>query len=776
MIGTHRRRRFLLVGVATTALGWAEAGAFAATGVRVPDAPPTDSAPAPQTDAASPAAADNQVKDIIVTAQRREESLQRTPVSVTPISGDAIEARQLNDLTQIAVAAPSLTVGQSNYFSIRGVGSLAQSFLLDSSVGTQVDEVSLGVPGLMGNGTLDDVAQIEVLNGPQGLLFGRNASAGLVNVRTRRPVIGSFEGRISGELDDRGSAQGGPFGYVVRGTVNVPVTSNSAFRLNVNNSEQDPIVGLVARGRGRIDDFHHRTGVRAKYLLEDGGLSIYLIGEYNRERGLPGDVSYRYDGNGLVHAGLVSNGIVASPTNRSYGADGDMFRSIDTGGVTLNTAYELSPSVTVSNIAAWRAFKRDESTDVDYSTLSIANKFANTDRYSQWSDELRAALQPGGFVDGQIGLYGFFQRQHGVQSVAAALFTPLPAFAGSDLDFIRKGRSLAAYGQFNFHLTSALQLIAGARVTNDHISISGTQNFGTYVVTVFGPKRNIYAQSYDNTKFSYKVGGQYQLQPEIMAYLTYGSGFKGASFNQSPGVLGQNQLVRPETADSLEAGLKTELFSRRLRLNLAAYLENFSDLQVQSFDPTVGSFVIGNAAKARTKGIEVSGTAKPFAAFTLDFSATLQDAKFLNFPGALCYTGQPDPSCVTGQFNAGGLSLPNAAKFISNVTGSYDFRIDSTARGFLQASYYHRSSVNYAPSHAPQLGLGPIDLLDLRAGIRLADRLEFSVFCRNCTNRIYPVAIYNDNVDSTSSPVQSFFQSWGPNSVRTMGVTASFSF
>ncbi len=776
MIGTHRLRRSLLVGVATMAFGLCDTGASAAAGARNPNDPSQDAVPARQAEAASSASSDDQITDIIVTAQRREESLQRTPVSVTPISGDTIEARQLNDLTQIAVAAPSLTIGQSNYFSIRGVGSLALSFLLDSSVGTQVDEVSLGVPALMGNGTLDDVAQIEVLNGPQGLLFGRNASAGLVNVRTRRPVIGSFEGRISGELDDRGSSKGGPFGYVVRGTVNIPVTSNSALRFNVNRSEQDPIVGLVARGAGRIDDFHHRTGVRGKYLLEDDGLSIYLIGEYNRERGLPGDVSYRYDANAIVHAGLVSNGIVAGPRNRSYGADGDMFRSIDTGGVTLNTAYDVSPNVTVSNIAAWRAFKRDESTDVDYSTLSIANKFANTDRYSQWSDELRASLRPGGFVDGQVGLYGFFQRQHGVQNVAAALFTPLPAFAGSDLDFVRKGRSLAAYGQFNFHLTSALQLIAGARVTDDHISIRGTQNFGSYVVTVFGPRENIYAQSYDKTKFSYKVGAQYQPRPEIMAYVTYGSGFKGASFNQSPGVLGQNLVVRPETADSLEAGLKTELFNRRLRLNLAAYLENFSNLQVQNFDPTLGTFVIGNAAKARTKGVELSGTAKPFAGFTLDFSATLQDAKFRNYPGAPCYSGQPVPSCATGTFNAGGLPLPNASKFISNISGTYEIPIDSVARGFLQASYYHRSSINYGSNHDPRLGLGPLDLLDLRAGIRLADRLEVSIFCRNCTNQLYPVALYDDNVDSTVSPVQSILQGWGPNSVRTTGVTASFSF
>lgn len=197
--------------------------------------------------AAQAGADDAGVADIIVTAQRLSQSLQRVPVSVQPVSGEELETRRVSDLVQLQSAVPSLGVGTDNSFSLRGVGSLNFSPNVDSSVGVAIDDVSLGVPLFMNYFGFEDVARVEVLLGPQGLLFGRNASAGLLNVVTNRPEFDRVSGRIYGEVDYRDTTPGGGWGQIVRGTVNVPVSTNAAFRLNGFYSDQDTIATVVKR-------------------------------------------------------------------------------------------------------------------------------------------------------------------------------------------------------------------------------------------------------------------------------------------------------------------------------------------------------------------------------------------------------------------------------------------------------------------------------------------------------------------------------------------------
>ena len=197
---------------------------------------------------AQPIASGDQTGEIIVTAQRIAQPLQKVPVAVQVISGSSeLQNRKLNDLTQMQLATPSLQTGSDNSYTLRGVGSLVVSPNVDLSVGIAVDEVSLGQPSYMNILSFEDVSQVEVLTGPQGLLFGRNASAGLLNVVTRRPVIGQLSGQFYGEQDYRDTVPGGKWGSIVKGTVNIPISPIAALRVNALYSDQDPLTDTIAR-------------------------------------------------------------------------------------------------------------------------------------------------------------------------------------------------------------------------------------------------------------------------------------------------------------------------------------------------------------------------------------------------------------------------------------------------------------------------------------------------------------------------------------------------
>lgn len=223
-------------------------------------------------------------EELVVTAQRVRQNLQSVPVAVTAVTGNELATRKLNDLTQIQLVAPSFQTTTDNAFSLRGVGSNIFLATVDSSVGVMVDDVSLGVPLFQSNGVFNDIARIEVLKGPQGILFGRNASAGLLNVVTNRPRLGETSGSFGLEYNNRDSAAGGNFGGVVRATLNLPVSETSALRINLLGSKQDPIAKAVITSPpdSHIDQDQTRLGARVKYLWEPDALtSLYMSADYS---------------------------------------------------------------------------------------------------------------------------------------------------------------------------------------------------------------------------------------------------------------------------------------------------------------------------------------------------------------------------------------------------------------------------------------------------------------------------------------------------------------
>ncbi len=727
----------------------------------------------------------DQPTEIIVTAQRIAQPLQKVPVAVQVVSGRALQDRQLNDLTQMQLVTPSLQTGSDNSYTLRGVGSLVVSPNVDSSVGIAVDDVSFGQPSFMNVLSFEDVAQVEVLSGPQGLLFGRNASAGLLNVVTQRPVIGEWSGQFYGEQDYRDTVPGGKWGSIVKGTVNIPISPIAALRLNALYSDQDPLTDTIARRDvGKFEPYEHRGGVKAKLLVEPtDALSIYIIGDYAERHGIGGmyDRTDRAFGTGSItgiFAGL--DGITAGPDNLRNGTS-SLYQDTKTGGASISVTYALSDKLTLSDIAAYRGVKYDGNYDGDYTSFDGSDRNANNLRYNQYSNELRLALAPGSLVDGQAGLYYFGSQSHIVGQVGAAAYGlngPFDSFTnpliGEDLHSGLKSTSLAAFGQANIHPTSRLTLIVGARVTRDRLHDRLLQNQNFYPITL-GPSNVSIDETVKHTDFSWKGGAQYQITDAVMAYATYSKGYKGPTFNDALTTAGQDPAVGPEVVHSLDIGLKTSFFDRRLRVNVDAFRQIFDGIQVQGFDPNTSTFFTANGANAKSQGVEVQIDARATKRLTINMSATVLDAYFTSFTTDHCYPGQPNCS-PTGITDSSGNRLPSSARFASTIGATYKIPVSETVDLVVAGDLYHRSSLNFSTNANPLGRLGKINILSGHVGIDIDKRFNLTLFCKNCTDKRFPLAIGQDNIDGVLANVNSSLQSFGYNSVRTIGISTNVRF
>ena len=762
--------------------------------------------------------ADAGAGEIIVTAQRRSESLQKVPVSVTAVTADMLESRQINELTQIARAAPSLQVGTDNTFAVRGVGTLAFASTIDSSVALALDEVNLGRP-FLGGPLFNDLERVEVLNGPQGLLFGKNASAGLLNIVTAKPKIGEFSSKTDLEtvLRDTPQSPGNANGVIIKETLNIPVSTTSALRINALYSYQQPGTSYIGRGLpgARFDLNNHSFSIKGKYLLEaSDALSIYVIADYNKSSGIGGVFDRPYSNvavGSISTAALAADGITPGVNNFEYGGETGYYRDVKTGGAQARVAYTLDSGVEISNLLSWRTYKIDQQYDIDNLTADAASINETHGRYDQYSNELRVALPSGNRLSGQAGIYLFQSKLDQSNIIRGALYVPsfvsvnfpfcvgavaVPgafpptcsvsnvSFIGRDTDYVLDTKSYAGFGQLTYDITDDFKVFAGGRWTHDEVAINLVQGQFNYFTNLGGPRGTL-NRNYSNSDFSWKIGTQYQATPDVMLYGFYGRGYKGPGFNDVSPVLTASLVVKEESSKALEAGIRTSFFDRRLTLNLSAFRTKFDNFQVQSFDPIIQTFQILNAAKVTTKGIEASVSAKLFDGFTVNGSASLLSAKFNSFPGAQCYPTQATSGCTAtvSTFDATGLRLPNSPRFTSTMQAKYEFPTSGSVKPFIEGNWYHRTSVKTTPADTPGGTVPLVDIFGASFGAQIGEAVRVSLFCRNCNNVHMPTAIGIDPGDAAARnnfgqpvPKLTLTRSYALDAFRTIGASLSFKF
>jgi iron complex outermembrane receptor protein len=723
--------------------------------------------------------------EILVTARRRAESAQNVPIALTALGGESLEAKGAFHIQQIYQEVPSLTVFTVNprnvNINIRGLGSnvaIANNGL-DLGVGFYVDDVYYARVGQAGF-DLVDVAQVEILRGPQGTLFGRNTTAGAITVTTREPT---FDTEASGDvsLGDYGFFQG-------RGTISGPIVADKlAARLSVEATNRDGFIDDVYQKRS-VHDFNNYT-VRGSLLWHiSPDASLKLSADYARQRqsccvGMFLGVLTQYDNGAPVvdtwyqrNARLGYQPLPFDPKARETDSDWLGPIRMTTGGGSARLKWDLG-GAELTSISAFRWWNWTPRNDADYSALNIHLEGNQYDRQRQFSQEIRIASTGNRKIDYVAGLYAFHQSIRGwfvneygrdagnylvptgtlglnKEQIAAALngaYTYAPSKPQT--------ASFAAFGQLTWHLSEALSVTGGLRFTRERkyghfeqqrgnrYDTSGLNAAQIALRNSYTPLVPYYELSRWWNSFSGLLTVSGQITPDVLAYATYSRGAKSGGLNfaslpsDASGTIRTDLAeVAPERVDNYELGLKTQWFDKRLTVNLAAFLINVADYQSTVYDV---SFVparsyIANIGKVRSKGAELDVRTRPFDGLSLYGSATYNDAKYIDYPDAQCPFEQRAPG-LPAVCDLGGKKLPGAPKWAYALGGEVSREVSGNGNQVYAAvDYSHRSSYNSSYNLSRFAKIDAFGLANARAGIRgPTGTWDFYVWGRNIFDKLY---------------------------------------
>jgi iron complex outermembrane receptor protein len=726
------------------------------------------------------------LEEVVVTAEKRSENIQQVPIAVTAISAEALQERHIFDSSQIPEIAPSLQqqsinnqVGATN-FSIRGIGTSVFGPAIESSVGTVIDDVALARPQ-MAIVQFFDLDRIEVLEGPQGMLFGKNASAGLINIVTAEPALGKYDAlaHVSYGKTDDGTAGNQ---VVAQGAVNLPVTGNSALRLSSFGTYQNGFVKNILRPSENLGMQEYGAKVKYRWKPSDAW-DVYFIADYAYEMG-PGNsvlTKRSVSPGGFMAQQDALAGITASPKNFEVASDATTTNRFSVGGTQLKVSYQFGGGFSLTNILAYRRYNDHDTLDSDHLPIDYWNIDVQGRRQSQVSDELRLSSPSGQKLEYQFGLYylDLDAWNGGTVNLNLVPLFPAPpagfANAGATLDDLSQTKSYAAYVQAKYSITPDLRLTVGGRFTDDrmnYVAVNSAPN-------VFIPLLNLgtFQNETSERNFSYRSSVQYDLARDVMAYFSWARGYKGATFDQNSA-----RFVAPEIPVAIELGFKSTLFNRRLVLNASLFRENFHGFQAQALGPVGVGFVTLNAGNLESKGVEAQFRALPLKGLTLSGGVMWNQAIYSNFPGVPCYPGQPAGTSGTGvclpngTTDASGNTLVDAPTWTGTIAANYQHAIHSGLSGFVAADCYVHSAVNYSASADPNTRVGGFGILGASFGVQADDsKWRVSVFVKNLLNKVEPTVILQDGTSGLNGDATGdYWQQFGQESFRTIG--ASFDY
>src|SRR6185312_3532304 len=527
------------------------------------------------------------VEQVTVTARRREESAQEVPVALTVIGVQQIEATGAYNVAQLTQLTPSVQFFSSNprntAITIRGLGASfgLTNDGLESGVGFYVDQVYMSRPAAA---TFDfvDVDRVEVLRGPQGTLFGKNTTAGAINITIQQP---SFERQVQAEMS------AGNYGFFQgRASISGPIAGNVlAARLSVDGTLRDGMVHNVTTGKDVNDQNDFSTRGQLLYRPNDK-FSLRLTGDYSRQQTVCCAQGFVGVGTTLKPAAQQFPALAAAAGYAPASLD-PFDRKVDTnspakanqvfGGVSAIADWDFGPA-TLTSVTAWRTWNWDPASDRDFTRLAVQTISANPHNPNQYSQEFRVASNGKQTVDYVTGLYAFRQKadatpiaQYGADATHW-LLTPLTLPANlldgyrSDATAHSDSKSYAAFGQATWNITDALHVTPGLRYTYEDKSGSYSQivsgGLATSDPALIAKKLSIvrpqaYSAHFTDGSLSGQFNVAYDITEDFLAYATYGKGHKSGGINLAGIPLDANNnpvaataIIKPETVDSYEIG------------------------------------------------------------------------------------------------------------------------------------------------------------------------------------------------------------------------------
>lgn len=659
-------RSSLVLGVCLAALCASQADAQGAQTATPEAAPASDAtqngAPAP--DAPTDSGASAGLQDIIVTAQRHATNVQTTALAVTALTGDNLGARQITSVGALTSAIPNVNFGQSTgnaRIAIRGVSFDQVTVGSEARVAYHLDDVYLS-RSASALATFFDVDRVEVVRGPQGTLYGRNATAGAVNVITRNPTptpsgylgveIGNYdEHRIEG-------AVAGPLISGVSGRIAIQTMDHAGYGRNINTG-------------GQVDD-QHSLALRGKLDFDLGANSDILVSaDYSREKDHA--FGFHYFGPGSPYftpTGFANGGTYpTNPRDEANYPGPDNYRKFYGGSIKARTRIA---GVEVTSITGYRSSHYDLITDATNAGIPLTPGYRQIENSDQISEELRIGQGDRPWGNWLIGGYYFHEKVSGdTQFPVAALLYGLPGtsllqgyFAGGTITT----NAYAGFGQVTYRITPKLSLVAGGRYsveTKDDFDL--LQNDQTRPYAPSNPLLPLKSQTSSHTwsSFTPKVSLEYEPADNIFAYVTYSQGFKSGGYNLG----GVQAPFAPEKLIDYEGGVKAQWFDRRLRTNIAVFHYDYGNLQVsQVVGPTV---LVVNAAKATIKGIEAEITAVPVRNLQLEVNVGLLDGRYNQFQT------KDAARLVLGVLNLAGNHLTQSPNYTIDLAAQYKLQVSS---------------------------------------------------------------------------------------------------
>jgi iron complex outermembrane recepter protein len=691
-----------------------------------------------------------ELNEITVTAQRRSEKLQNVPVAATVVTGESFAQRgsfQVEDLKKIS---PSLTFDQTtssrnNSVRIRGVGTNSTSIGIEPSTSTVIDGVVLIRPGESSTALLPDLERIEVLRGPQGTLFGKNASAGLVNIVTSAPTSHFTASADALATDDQE--------YQGRGTVSGPLADNLAGRVALCYRNYNGNVRNVYDGRNLNAD--EGLGVRGKLLFTPtDDLSILLASSLERQisdccaRPLR-LLDFRASSKAGVEAPYLLP-VVPGSTNTRVSQNIPLRDDSESSITSLELNLDLR-DYTLTSISSYQYFNIQQDIDDDQTSSgalpggqAFKQELTSAETDHAQTQEFRITSPVWTHVDYVAGLYFFnahvFQPFGSFRQIVAPPHTQASTL-GSEVD----SRNYAAFGQVNFRPFTGTTLLLGGRLTHDQAEFDYNRLDDPRLP--FRGGSVAFQRRASNTDFSLKAGIEQKVSDDVFTYFTFSQGYKGPGFNVATTSLPTDPIVKPETSNAFELGTKLRLFSR-MSLNIAAFDAIYHNFAVTAVDPVNNSFQLVNAGKVKTRGFEVEGEIHPVRNLTLTpgLAYVVGTIDILNTP---CWDTQTAAQGCTATKsgrvqNIIGGRLPNAPRLKYDLSVAYRIELPAPLDLSLEANYDYVGNVQYLLSQDPVGKFGGYGLLG--AGVTFLskdDRYSVALFGRNLTDKFYVTSIGN---------------------------------
>jgi iron complex outermembrane receptor protein len=748
-----------------------------------------------QAQTADPGADEADLEEIIVTARRRDESLQDVPISIVARTGDYLEEAGISSITELERVVPGFVFeefegGGQSTISIRGMSTFSQELASSQSVGLLVDDVVVDNVGQT-IAQFNDIERIEVLRGPQGTLFGRNTTGGVVHIVTSDP-IDEFEGKASftyGSYDE----------VTWNGTVNIPIAETFAARASAFATSRDGYIENINDGQLLGSD--DQAGARVKFLFtpQDGRRVTATAMYVERDQEGRGSGS----GSPVVAFGPTTpqedrdiNAGIAGPENDKVNGRGSHPLSDRLWGVSL-TWEESIGEFELKSITALEYWKWNFGEDALFRSFEdpidpkFWHKFFLSFENTGWSQELRLASPAGKRLEYVVGAFvsgndltevrDFLGNASSDPDLANAIFIYEKTVQDSDL------LNYAIFGEADFHLLDTLTLTAGLRWTHDETDVIsdataapgfipelgiGFDEQGRLYIPILAAPFGLQESSVSANEWTWRAGLRWAPTEDLMVYGSAARGFKGPTVT----ALGPVGTVEPEFVTNYELGAKATLLDGHVTASFAVFHADVEDFQAEGTDiveaggEEVTFFRLTNAAEMRSRGAEFELSVAISDQMSFDLGLAYTDSEFESFPAASCFSDQTeaegcvvDPETGIATQDLSGKPLPLVAPWSGNVAAIYDFALpfwdaDSTVR----LDYSYRDKINWTRGLAPRAESDAVGILGLSLSLGSQDDgYEVVGFIKNLADEYVVNGLTGGNGTITADLQPEYQRTWG---------------